>query len=230
MFDRIRKAFSRQPSAQEPGPSSHLHSPVSEWAAQEGLTLSQASDEVVAVVGQIAGSHPWKLELGRSTRAYIQGEELRARAELGLDEDIAVLLINRPLKDALERKAYTMITDTLQTIADPGLPEEMRWLAMYDEVGWDGLPPRFWSRYSVLAHRREHAMQWLDAPLAQMLCDWPAPAPSAETPFLIILMRGKAYLRMEYAPAEMTTLQHAAIVFTAACESAVGGFSAHVDI
>lgn len=230
MFDRIKKALSREATSKDAGHSSHLHGPMSQWASQEGLTLSQADDEMLAVVGQVAGSNPWRLEVGRSTRTYIRGEELRARAELGLDEDISVLVMNRSLKDALERKAYSMITDTTQTTADPGLPEEMRWLAMYNEVGWDGLSSKFWRRYAVMAHRREHAVQWIDPALCQMLVDWPSPGPGPETPFLMILLRGRAYLRMEYSPAEMSTLEHAAIIFTAACESAVGGFSAHIDL
>ena len=68
-----------------------------------------------------------------------------------------VLVMNRPLKEALEKKAYQMFTDQLQTSVDPSLPEEMRWLAMFDEVGWDGLPSEFWTRYAVLTDRREHA-------------------------------------------------------------------------
>jgi hypothetical protein len=229
MFDRIRKALSSQAKPQEAGPSTFQHAAMTEWAAQEGLTVTQSDDEMMAVVGQVAGTNPWRLEIGASTRSYIRGEELRCRSDLKLDEDISVVVMNRPLKEALERKAYNMITDTLQTTADPGLPEEMRWLAMYDEVGWDALPAKFWSRYAVMAHRREHAVQWIDPPLAQMLMDWPIPAPSPETPFLIVLLRGKAFLRMEYSPPELSTLQHAAIVFTAACESATGGFSAHID-
>jgi hypothetical protein len=38
--------------------------------------------------------------------------------------------MNRPLKEALEKRACEKYTDTLQTTADPSLPEEMRWLAM----------------------------------------------------------------------------------------------------
>ena len=60
-----------------------------------------------------------------------------------MSEDVAVLTINRPLKEALEKRAYKMYTDTLQTTEDPGLPEEMRWLAIYDEAGWGTLPPEF---------------------------------------------------------------------------------------
>ena len=39
------------------------------------------------------------------------------------------------------------------------------------------------------------------------MLDWPEPAPSAEVPFMMMLLRGKAYLRMEYTPAD---LAHAA--------------------
>lgn len=114
-------------------------------------------------------------------------------------------------------------------MADPNLPEEMRWLAMYDEVGWDALPPAFWERYAVLADRRENALAWLSPALAAMTMDWPDPAPDAETPFILMLLRGKAYLRMEYKPADMPTLQHASLIFTSACESAVKGLSTRVD-
>jgi hypothetical protein len=231
MFDRIKKAFAREAKPDEPLSQSQLmHGPVSEWAAHQGFSLSlQTAGQTVVVEGKVSGK-PWRMELGKPTRGYIRGEELRARAELGLSEDLAVMVMNRPLKEALERKAYSMITDTLQTTADPNLPEEMRWLAMYDEVGWDGLQPEFWTRYAVLTDRREHALTWVDPPLAQQLMDWPMPAPAAEVPFMILLLRGKAYLRMEYAPAEMTTLQHAAQIFTSACEAAVGGFTGHVAL
>ncbi|HVZ43772.1 MAG TPA: hypothetical protein VHA82_08175 [Ramlibacter sp.] len=199
---------------------------MSEWAYHQGFAVSMHGSGTMMVDGKLSGNRPWRMELGKPTRNYIRGEELRGRAELGLPEDIAVLLMNRPLKEALERKAYSMITDTLQTTADPNLPEEMRWLAMYSEVGWDTIPQLFWERFAVLADRREHALAWLDPQLAQMMLDWPSPAPSPEVPFLLIMLRGKAYMRMEYSPADVATLQYAAQIFTAACESAVGGLSA----
>ena len=123
-----------------------------------------------------------------------------------------------------------MYTDTLQTTADPSLPEEMRWLAMYPEVGWDGLPPAFWARYAVLADRREHALAWLDSSLADLLMSWPEPAPNDQVPFMLMLLRGKAYLRMQYTPADMPTLEHATLVFTSACESAVSGLTTDIAL
>ena len=225
MFERIKKAFSRDAKERTDPPVSQLgHGPVSEWAASRGMTFSSGPlSRDLAMQGKVGG-RPWRMELGKPSRDYITGEELRARAELGASDEVAAMIINRPLKDTLERRAYSMITDTLQTTASPNLPEEMRWLAMYDEIGWEGVTDDFWQRYAVLADSREHAMAWVDAPLVEMLLNWPQPAPGPQVPFLIVLLRGKCYLRMQFMPPETHTLEHAATVFTSACESALSAF------
>jgi hypothetical protein len=226
MFDRIRKAFSKEgkdPAELGGGNSQMAHGPVSEWAGTQGFAFStDASGQGIALDGQIRGK-PWRLQLGRPSRKYIFGEEIRARAELDLPDDVAVLVMNRPLRDALEKQAYAMYTDPLQTSADPNLPEEMRWLAMFDEVGWERLPRDFTDRYAILTDNRDNALAWIVAPLIRATLDWPIPAPSDEVPFMILLLRGKAYLRMEYTPPDMLTLQHASLIFTTACEAAVSG-------
>jgi hypothetical protein len=220
MFDRIRKAFSKGAKEPHEGPPSHMaHGPVSEWAATQGFGFSVDGAQGIALEGKVGGK-AWRIQLGRPTRNYILGEEVRARADLGIDGDVAVLVMNRPLKEALEKRAYQIYTNELQTSVDTTLPEEMRWLAMYDEVGWDSLPRPFWDRFSVLTDRRENALAWVDPSLADLMLNWPAPAPSAEVPFMVLLLNGKAYLRMEYTPADLGTLQHAAQIFTSACESA----------
>jgi hypothetical protein len=228
MFDRIKKAFSkdaRRADADVPSSQMATRGPVSEWAATQGFTFSaEGSGQTFSVQGKVGGKS-WRMEVGRPSRNYIRGEELRARAELGINDDAAVLVMNRPLKESLEKKAYSIYTDSLQTMADPNLPEEMRWLAMYNEVGWDSLPREFWTRYSVLADTRENALAWIDPSLAAQLMQWPEPGPSAEVPFMILLLRGKAYLRMEYEPADVPTLEHATAIFISACEAAMGGLA-----
>jgi hypothetical protein len=224
MFDRIKKAFHRD--TRERGdslPSQSQHGPMSEWAATRGMTFSSGLGNTVTMQGKVGG-RPWRMELGRPTRDYIAGEELRARAELSVNDHIGAMIINRPLKETLERRAYSIVTDTLQTTADARLPEEMRWLAMYDEIGWEGPADRFWHRYAVLADQRETAMAWVDKHLIETLISWPEPAPSALVPFMIVLLRGKCYLRMQYQPAETNTLEHATTTFTAACENALAVF------
>lgn len=226
MFNRIKKALSRSvPQPREGPPSQVAHGPVSEWAGTQGFAFSvDSAGHGIALEGKVSGK-PWRLQLGRPTRNYIIGEEVRARGELGIPGDIAVLVMNRPLKEALEKRAYQIYTNDLQTSVDSSLPEEMRWLAMFDEVGWDSLPATFWDRYGVLTDKRDHALAWVDPVLADLMMKWPAPAPSAEVPFMVLLLNGKVYLRMEYTPADLVTLQHAALIFTSACESALGAFS-----
>ncbi len=228
MFDRIRKALSREakpeaPADTPPPSGASAFAPVSEWAPSQGLSYA-SQPQGFTLQGEVGGK-PMRVEVGRSSRKYIQGDELRCRAELGVDPDVLVVLMNRPLKDALEKQAYSLYTDTLQTSVDPNLPEEMRLLAMYEEVGWDTMPRVFWTRYSVVADEREHAQAWIDAVLGKQLMEWPAPAPALDNPFILLLLRGKAYLRMQHAPMlHMPTLQHATAIFTAACEKALGAF------
>ncbi|MBE7939351.1 MULTISPECIES: hypothetical protein [Ramlibacter] len=227
MFDRIKKAFGRSNDLAGGKPSAAAPSalgPVSQWAASQGWDLRADAGQGMTLEGQVQG-RPWRLQIGPSTRGYIRNhDELRARAELGLAPGVAVLVINRALKDQLERQAYRMYTDSLQTSLDSSMPEEMRWLSIYDEVGWDTLPIEFWKRFSVLSDRRETAQALLDASLADSLMHWPQPGPSPEDPMLLLVMNGKAYLRMALNPARLPTLQHASAVFSAACERALAAF------
>lgn len=227
MFERLKKAL----TGAAPADTTHSRGDaVSEWAGMQGFAYTGNGDgRGFALQGHVNG-RPWKLERGAASRQYIRGEEIRARAEVKVNEDVSVLIMNRPMKDVLEKRAYQMYTDTLQTTADPNLPEEMRWLAMYAEVGWSSLPDPFWARYAVMADQREHALAWIDPNLASLLLAWPEPAPEAEVPFILMLMRGKLYLRMQYTPADMPTLEHAATVFTSACESAISGLSTDIAL
>jgi hypothetical protein len=233
MFDRIRKALTRPATgtgAQEPrnpkssDPAHSAYGPMSQWAATQGFALAADDDgKGVAFEGKV-GKHSWRMQLGKPSRNYIFGQEVRARAELGIDPGVACLVINRPLKEALEKRAYQIYTDNLQTSTDSSMPEEMRWLAMFDEVGWPQLGAAFLQRLAILSDRRENAQAWIDATFAQAMVNWPTPGPSAEVPFMVLLLNGKAYLRMEYTPADLMTLQHAASVFTVGCESALSAF------
>lgn len=226
MFDRIKKAFSKEPRMA--GPAAALDErawdPIVEWAQAEGLDFSLMG-RGFALDGAMAGK-PCRFEVGKPSRKYVVGEELRGRAELGVDPDVMLLLMNRALKDQLVRQAYAQFTDTLQTSVDSSLPEEVRLLAMYEELGWDTIPRAFWSRYAVVADDRHHAAAWLDAQVARQLLEWPVPAPAEDLPFMLMLLRGKAYLRMQHGPMHLPTLRHALQVFRAVSESALKAFPA----
>ena len=110
-----------------------------------------------------------------------------------------MLVLKRPLKDTLERRTYKVFTDSLQTTADPSLAEEMRWLAMYPEAGWN------------------------------------RPGPNNQMSFILMIMRGKAYLGilylgMLYSPADLPTLEHATKTFIHACKAGLSGFAADIFV
>jgi hypothetical protein len=193
---------------------------VSEWAGMQGLGFSQRSDgrNGYQIEGKI-GDKPWRMEFGKPSRDFIKHSELRARAELGIREDIAVMVMNRHLKNDLEKRAFALYTDSLQTIADPNLPEEMRWLSIYEEMGWESLGKDFLNSYAILAEDRDQAMAWVSPELVKLLMAWPASDPT--TPKIMMVLRGKAYLRMQCPEGDIPTMDHATTVFTTACELAL---------
>jgi hypothetical protein len=169
--------------------------------------------------GEVRG-HPWKMELGRPKRDYIVGQELRGRAALNLRPHASVLLMNRPLLETLQRRAYGEFTDTLQTTVDPNLPEELRWIAMYDEH-LAIKSESFTNRYGVVSESAQAPAAWMSEGLARALMVWPKPQVTPQTPLLLMLLNGKVYLRMECGDADPAVIAHASLVLKAACEAAL---------
>ncbi len=202
---------------------------VSNWASLQGWNYSKRSDgrggyQLEGKVGQKI----WRMEQGKPSRDFIKGCELRGRAELDIRDDVAVLIMNRHLKNDLEKRAYAQYTDSIQTIADPNMPEEMRWLSIYEEVGWEGLGDPFLNNYAILANDRDTAMLWLDQEIVDALLSWPEFDPAS--PKILMLLRGKAYLRMQYSQDDMPTLEHAVNVFTSTCIQAQASFAMDLSL
>ena len=217
MFDRLRKAWGR--ASDHPAQAAPTD-PFAGWAAGQGYAVTGHLAAQFSLRGEFNG-RPWRADRLPPGRPFITGAELRARADLDLHQELAVMVLNRPLKEALEQQAYANYTESLQTTVDAGQTEELRWLAMFDEVVWDGASDAFWSCFAVLADRREDAALWLDDALAGLLLGWPEDVPGAETPFTMMLLRGKLYLRMEFQQPDLPTLAHAVTVLRMACERAL---------
>lgn len=193
---------------------------VNAWADAQGLEFERlAKGTGYALTGTVCGC-PWRMQQSPPGRDFIVGAELRARATLGLSENLTFMLLNRPLKESLEKRVYEQAILGVQTSVDAELPEEARWLALYDEVGWSTAPIAFWDHYALLADSRSHAQQWLDGPLMELLQAWPNSAVQQSTPFILQVQRGRVYLRMEYPQIDVPTLRHGVAVFTQACVSA----------
>jgi hypothetical protein len=234
MFHRLKKAFGLDPSQspQLPTNRSVLPSRVSEWASAHGYDLQESKPgaltrpgERFALSGRV-GTKPWRLESGRPSRSFIKGHELRARAELDLPDQLVLMVMNRSLKELLEKKAFAAYTDSLQTVQDSQMSEELRWLTMYDEAQGPNWEPAFVAQMAVLCAERSHALTWLDQTLMHDLLHWPADATSPNTPLVLHIARGKLYLRMQYSHGDILTLEHALRVLVWASESALNAFSA----
>jgi hypothetical protein len=225
MFERLKKISVRAKSTAQ-----NFSQPdaMAVWAGSQGLSWAATKEGRGFSLTGTVDSKPWRLDSGQSSRDYISGDELRARAELKLNGAASVVIMSRPLKEMLEKRAYGIYTDTLQTTADPSLTEEMRWLALYPEIGWNQLPKAFWDRYAVLADHRSRAMEWIDLSLAGLLSSWPEPAAQAQLPFMLMLLRGKVYLRMQTTSGDLPMLQHATLIFQNACKLALADHSTDI--
>lgn len=224
MFDRLRKAFALGSSEDDAGaPASHRT--VGRWAESQQLRFDPRGAAGGFALESEVGGKPWRLEAGFSTREYIPGIEVRARAEVGADPDAAVMVISRALKERLEGDAYGAITDTLQTTVTAELPEEARWLAMFEEVRWPALPVPFMRHFAVVADHLDQAQQWLTpALIAQLQAGVIEPKEeggrAASVPILVMLTRGKVYLRMDYGSSSLRDVAHAVGVLVTAAEAA----------
>ena len=219
MFDRLRKALGGSATDR---PVSYKE--VARWAASQQLAILPSAAEGHFDLGGDVGGHPWRLECGAPTRDYVRGLELRGRADVGADPDAAVMVLSRPLHEALEGSAYNAITDTLQTTVDANLPEEMRWLAMYEEMSWPGLPASFRKHFAVVAERHEVAQRWVHAPVVSQLLDFlegERGAVRAQAPLVLMLAHGRVYLRMEHAERSLAEIEHATRMLLVAARSAL---------
>ncbi len=232
VFDRLLRVFGREsPMLPEQGVQDAKDTipeqdAASVWALAQGYSVSPNPSSGGYAIASAFGDKPWVMKRGPSSRDFIDGDELHARAELGVLGDVSVVVMTRPLKEDLERQAYAIYTDSLQTTVNTSLPEEMRWLAMYEEVVWDEVDVDFVGRFAVLADDIDHAVAWMQPALVELLMHWPDPVTATQSPFMITCLRGNVYLRMEYAPADLRTLQHAVGVLRQGCECALAQFKA----
>ncbi len=191
MFERLKNALGVGSTKVEADEA------LAQWATERMLTYRALGGGGCALEGRVL-DRPFRAGCTASSRSYIRGMELMARAELGLRPDVHVIVMNRALKRSLEALAHTLygeVTGTLQTTDKP-LPEEVGWMSAYRDAGWPGPPADFWAQHAVLTDAPEAARQWLDEESIALLRDAPDQL-HADTPRLFWLTRGKAYLRMQ---------------------------------
>ena len=209
MFDRLKNALSRR---QEAGLRLQ---PLAQWADDNDLQYTPLAADTWALHGDWAGQ-PVRIECAVPSRPYIKGAELMARLDLGRATPDSVVVMNRVLKHHVEQWAnelYSQYTDELKTTAQQ-VPDEIRWLSMYRDAGWSGPDQRFWARYAVLTNAPEVARDWLRDDGPQRLASWPEGTVWPETPLILMLLKGRAYMRLQLDHGRDTrTVLHALDLF-----------------
>ncbi len=193
---------------------------VADWADLKRYTFKRTREGNGFVVDGNFSGQPWRLEWGPSQRAYIEGKELRFRMELQLPSSLQMLVLNRPLLESLERESFERYTEVNQTQVDVSTSEEMRWVAMFapsDLAGQRALRPHF----AALSSPPSHVEAWLKGDLATALLLVSASALAKGTPWVLMTLRGRAYMRMALAQPTTAALDAMSKVFATACTEAL---------
>ncbi|MCZ2406995.1 MAG: hypothetical protein LC097_09730 [Burkholderiales bacterium] len=213
MLDGLRKALGLGPHPAAVPPGVVTPAQLAHWAAARGWRYAAADGEGGYTLEGRLGEHAWQLESGTPTRDYMQGAELRLRAELPIDPGASVMLMNRALKEELEVRAYGAITQDVQTTVTESLPQELRWLSILEEVSVPHWPASFRQAFAVLGSRARDARQCVHAAVvAQAMHEGQAAAPG-QVPLVLMLDEGSLLLRMQTLPSHLPDLEYALALF-----------------
>ena len=192
---------------------------VEAWADRSGFRFRKADDGQRFVVEAASGGQVLRMEWGPSQRSYIPQSELRIRMDLNLPGSLQMLVLTLPLMEQLESETYERYTQDAQTVIDMSTPEEMRWLAMFPKIDllFDKL---LRARFCVLGANPEWSLAWINGPLGAQLGRAAQDLLSTDTPFVLMTLRGKLYLRMQLADPRPQALSQCLEVFDAAAQSA----------
>ena len=197
MLDGIKRLFSAGPAAAPDGWDG-----VGPWAKSKQYAFRAVQEEGFVIDGRL-GATPWRLEWGPSHRPYIQGHELRLRAELGLSSDLQVVVMNRELQETMEKAVFDQYVEGVQTRIDNQTPPEMRWLVMFPKLAGNDMP-LLRERYCALASMQTWLRHWLDGALTQGLAGVRI---APEVPLVLMIGRGRLMLRTAVVDADVATLQ-----------------------
>jgi hypothetical protein len=213
MLDSFKRLFGKQ------GIERDL-SEVTEWARRRGFGFKRVRGEDGFVIDGVLEGKPWRLEWGPPQRAYIFGHELRLRMELALPGDMQMLLLSRPLMDALERQTYELFTDNVQTQMDSTTPEEMRWLVMFPKLNLGALKA-LRGRFGGVASAPASGLAWVEGPLAHQLEAHLDRLLNGDPPFVLMTLRSRAYLRMQLVSPTTEAIGDAIALFETAVAQAL---------
>ena len=71
-----------------------LHAPLVAWGEAHGLAFSSGKEGACSLAGEWGG-RPVRIDVQPASRSYMDGQELSARCDLGLDPLASVIVMNR---------------------------------------------------------------------------------------------------------------------------------------
>jgi hypothetical protein len=196
MLEGIKRLFSGAPAEPVKGWEG-----IAPWAESKQYTFRGVQNEGFVIDGRLSAT-PWRLEWGPSQRPYIHGQELRIRAELGLNAELQVVLMNRELQESMEKAVFEQYVEGVQTRIDNQTPPEMRWLVMFPKLPGSEMPT-LRERYIALSSIKGWLQQWLEGPLSQAVA---ALRIAPEVPLVLMIGRGRLMLRTALAEADIEAL------------------------
>ena len=168
------------------------------WSQRRGDVVKRVRGDAGVVIEGRYEQHALRREWGPPQREYVQGRELRLRYELGLPSWLEMLVLSRELAEELESRAFDDLTRDQQTgIETVQMPEEARWLAMFERVPDEALPPGLQDHFVVLGARESLAQCWIDSEVALRLSRACTHWLNPDMPLVLMTLRGRLYLRTE---------------------------------
>jgi len=208
MLDALKRLISRHHA-------DTAWSQLAQWAHGRKLAFKRVREKEGFVInGDLEGS-PWRLEWGPPQRQYIEGHELRFRMEVGLPHDLQMLILSHGLFETLERTTFDSFTETTQTVIDVNTPEEMRWLVMFPAASFTA-SKTVRSRFNLVGGSPLEAAHWLEGELANRLEAATEGFLKDGPPFMLMVLRGRVYLRMQMAKPGVASVSQAVEVFETA--------------
>jgi hypothetical protein len=184
---------------------------VADWCEASGHSFKRAREGDGFAVDARA-PRTWRLEWGQRQRHYIEGHELRLRAEAGGASGPQMALLSRPLMQELERQVFEEFTEGVRTRADTETPEEMRWLVMYPKLGGAALQG-LREHFGGVAKLPPMLTQWLDGPLAPALEKTATHWLRGNDPLVLVVQRSRLTLRCAMAKPNLERIQAMVTLF-----------------
>jgi hypothetical protein len=178
-------------------------SELASWARSNQWTLRAVREPEGFVVDGRSDGIAWRLEWGPSQRSYIQGQELRIRAELSVPRELQALVLNRELMDSMEKAVFDQYVEGVQTRIDTTTPPEMRWLVMFAKLSSSELKS-LRDGYGALSSFKPWLQQWLGGGLSPALAALPT---AADRPLVLMVARRRLCLRTALAQPAPTGLE-----------------------